>query len=309
MMKRTGVSRMAISKQVRRLRDLGYGIEASPRLGYRLTRRTHLPVADEILPALKTRIVGRSYTYLDSTDSTNSFVRDRINDLAEGTTVVADSQTAGRGRLQRQWFSPPGVNLYMSILLKPAVPPMLAPQLSLVAGAALLKAFHAHGLDDAVLKWPNDIVYKGRKLAGVLCEMEAETDVIHAVIIGIGVNVNIVGFPSELKKIATSIRRELGNPVSRPAIAREILNRLDHEYALWQDSGLRNIVPFINGHSQLSGQQIKVVLPRTTLHGTAQHINESGHLLMRKEDGSDIEISSGEVCLCRNENRTPGRNE
>ena len=294
-----GVSRMTVSKQVRRLRVLGYGIEASPRRGYRLAGRTDRPVAEEVQPMLKTQLIGRTYRYFDTLDSTNSFLRSRIEEFPDGTAVIADAQSRGRGRLRRHWVSPPGVNLYLSVLLKPVAPPLLAPQLSLVAAAAVLRALHAEGCGEARVKWPNDILWRGRKMAGILCEMEAEADLIHGVIIGIGVNVNTRAFPPALRRTATSVRAALGRPVSRPALAAGILNRLDEGYAEWIRGGFSAVACFLNEHSFLSGREVIVSLTREKLRGRVERITEAGLLRVILASGEAQEITSGEVRLCR----------
>ena len=293
------VSRMTISTGVRGLRELGYGIETSPRLGYRLTTRTDRPVPEEVEPLLRTRVVGRAYRYFTTLDSTNAFLRARLHELPEGTAVIADSQTQGRGRLQRSWFSPRGVNLYLSVLLKPAVSPFLAPELSLVAAASVLRAVHALGCKDAQVKWPNDVLWHGKKLAGILCELEAETDVIHGVVIGIGVNVNVDVFPAALRRTATSLRKALGRRVPRPTLAAQILNNLDADYAAWLRDGLSGISGFLNEHSYLAGREVTVILPREAVRGRVERITETGLLRLVQADGTAREIASGEVQLCR----------
>jgi len=299
MVKELGVSRMAICKQMRRLRDLGYSIESSPRQGYRLTARTARPLPDEVTPLLQTQTLGRAYHYFAEIDSTNSFLRNHIADFPDGATVVANSQSEGRGRFQRNWFSPAGVNVYLSVLLKPAVSPLLAPQLSLVAAAAVLRAVHAAGCRDAAAKWPNDILCHRKKLAGILCEMEAEADLVHGIIIGIGVNANVTDFPPDLRQTATSLRQNIGRPVSMPALTAEILNRLDTEYANWLRSGLADAVGFLNQHSMLSGREVTVTLSREEVRGRVEAITDAGALRVIQANGVTHDVTSGEVCLCR----------
>jgi BirA family biotin operon repressor/biotin-[acetyl-CoA-carboxylase] ligase len=299
MVRELGVSRMAVCKQIRRLRGLGYGIEASPRRGYRLTARTDRAVPEEVAPLLRTRLVGRPCRHLSAIDSTNAFLRRHMQEFPDGTAVTADTQTHGRGRLHREWFSPPGVNVYLSVLLKPAVSPLLAPQLSLVAAAAALRALHAEGCAEAGVKWPNDILWRGRKLAGILCEMDAEADLIHAVVVGIGVNVNLTMFPAALRPTAASLCVALGRSVSVPRLTAEILNRLDDEYANWLRDGLPRTVRFLNRHSVLSGREVGIALPRERIRGRAERITDSGMLRVIRPDGRARDIASGEVHLCR----------
>jgi BirA family biotin operon repressor/biotin-[acetyl-CoA-carboxylase] ligase len=299
MVRELGVSRMAVSKHVRRLRSLGYRIESSPRRGYRLAGRTDRPVAEEVLPLLVTRRIGRDYRFFDEIASTNAYLRARIEDLPEGTTAVADAQSAGRGRFRRQWFSPPGVALHVSVLLKPAAPPMLAPQLALVAAAALLRALDDAGCTDVQVKWPNDLLWHGKKAAGILCEMEAEADVIHGVVIGMGVNVNTTRFPAGLRGRAASLRVALGRAVPRPALLAGILNRLETEYDTWLRDGLSGAVRLLNERSALAGREVSVALARGRVRGRAGAITDAGTLRIELPDGSVREIASGEVRLCR----------
>ena len=294
-----GVSRMAVSKQVSRLRSLGYGIEALPRRGYRLTARTDLAVAEEVTPMLRTRILGRPYLYFKKVNSTNAFLRSRIAEFPEGATVAADSQSNGRGRFLREWFSPPGVNVYLSVLLKPARSPLIAPQLALVAAAAMIRAFNAAGCEEVRVKWPNDILWRGKKIAGILCEMDAEADVIRAVIVGIGVNVNLTEFPENLSPTATSLRMALGRMVPVPALTAEILNCLDTEYANWSRDGLPGITGFLNRHSMLSGLDVAIDMTSEKVSGRVERITDTGMLRLIQTDGTVRDIASGEVRLCR----------
>lgn len=299
MLEQLGVSRMAVSKQVRSLRGAGYSIEAAPRRGYRLVARTDRPLPGEVQPLLRTQVVGRSYRYFLSIDSTNDYLKARLRDLPDGTTVLAETQSRGRGRLQRPWFSPPGRNLYLSVLLKPAASPALAPQLSLVAAAALLRTLHAAGCREAVVKWPNDVLWRGRKLAGILCEMEAEADLIHGVVIGIGLNVNLKSFPRALAGTAGSLLLALGHAVERPALAAALLNALDAEYASWARDGLAPSVRFLNAHSHVAGQEVAVTLPQGVVRGKALRITDEGLLRLALKRGAVRDIASGEVQLCR----------
>lgn len=293
------VSRMAVSKQVSRLRRLGYDIESSPRRGYRLAARTELAAPEEVVPLLRTRVVGQTYKYFAEISSTNDFLRAHAGEYPDGTAVAAGSQTQGRGRFQRDWFSPPGVNVYLSVLLKPAVSPLLAPQLSLVAAAAVLRALHALGCAEARVKWPNDVLWREKKLAGILCEMDAEADIVRAVVIGIGVNANLTAFPPSLKKIAASLRQAVGHPVSVPALTAEILNSLDALYEGWLRNGLAETVALLNQHSMLSGREVAIGLSREKIRGRVQGITEAGLLRLVQANGTARDITSGEVLLCR----------
>jgi BirA family biotin operon repressor/biotin-[acetyl-CoA-carboxylase] ligase len=256
-------------------------------------------VPEEVLPKLTTKVMGRPYRYFADIASTNSYLRGRIAELPEGAAVVADAQSGGRGRFQREWFSPAGMNVHLSVLLKPAVPPAEAPPLSLVAAASVLRAIHEAGCPDATVKWPNDIMWQGRKLAGVLCEMEAEADLLHGVVMGIGVNVNVEEFPAALKSIATSLRLALGRAVCRPALVAGILNHLECDYGEWRRRGLAGLADFLNRHSYLAGREVTVALTREKATGRVDRITDEGTLRLVGPDGGTQEIGSGEVRLCR----------
>jgi len=184
-------------------------------------------------------------------------------------------------------------------LLKPAVSPMLAPPLSLVAAAAVLRAVHSLGGAEARVKWPNDILWQGKKLAGILCEMRAEADRVQAVILGIGVNANLTAFPETLTRTATSLHEALGRPVSVPALTAAILHHLDEEYASWSRDGLPGSVSFLNRHSMLAGREVSIALLHDEVRGRAECITEDGMLRLILADGSTRDITSGEVQLCR----------
>jgi len=191
-----GISRAAVWKHIQGLRGQGYRIEAAPRRGYRLCASPDTPLATEVMPLLTTRMIGRHYVFLESVDSTNRQAALQAESGApEGTVVVADGQTVGRGRMGRAWVSPAGLNAYLSILLMPRVEPARVSTLPLVAGLAVALAIEriAPGLRPLV-KWPNDILINGRKACGILCELEAETDRIRRVVCGIGVNLNQTEF-------------------------------------------------------------------------------------------------------------------
>jgi BirA family biotin operon repressor/biotin-[acetyl-CoA-carboxylase] ligase len=187
-----GITRSAVWKHICLLRSEGYHIDAVTGRGYRLAGLTGRPVEAEVRPFLATCRFGRNIAYHALTTSTNILAKAlAVDGSQEGSVVVADSQTGGRGRMGRTWVSPPGVNLYFSLILRPEVPSFRVPQLTLLVAAAIRQALCAFIPDlSAMIKWPNDILVKGKKLCGVLCEMQSELDLTHFVVVGIGINVN-----------------------------------------------------------------------------------------------------------------------
>ena len=213
MSRHLGVTRTAIWKRVGTLKNSGYNIEASRRLGYRLLQSPDLLSPAEVRPFLRTRWIGKTIHYFRTVDSTNAQAYQlALRGAGEGEIVVAESQEKGRGRLGRRWFSPPFRNLYLSVILRPKIPPHQAPLITLMAAVATAEAIEKTSGLHPMMKWPNDLLMKGRKLAGLLNEIHSETDRVHFVILGIGVNLNTDerAFSKEIRDIATSLKRETG---------------------------------------------------------------------------------------------------
>src|ERR1017187_8118407 len=230
-----GISRAAVWARIEELRRLGYEIEAGPHFGYRLVSAPDALHADDLLARLgKTKIVGRDIRVFEQTTSTNDVIERLARDgVKEGAVVFAESQTRGRGRLGRKWMSPPRRGLWFSVLLRPDLRPQEATRLTVASATALRRAIETQTGLKPNIKWPNDILIHGKKVAGILTEMSAELDCVKYVVLGIGVDVNLnhSDFPAELRKLATSLKAELGRPVSRPELAVAILRELDHDYA------------------------------------------------------------------------------
>ena len=294
------ISRSAVWKHIAALRKAGYAIEAVSGKGYRLESLTGAPVVEEVSPLLDTTSFGRNFIYLESADSTNLRARALARDgAAEGTVVVADSQTGGRGRMRRAWVSPPGVNLYCSIVLRPPLPSVRVPEIPLVAAAAIHEAVAAEcpGLT-AFVKWPNDIIVAGRKLCGILCEMESEPDCTHFVVAGFGVNVNLDPVPEELREIATSIAIETGQQKSRAQLLAAVLNRFERLYREWlEKEDLSFILPYLEAHAWLKGRELKIEQFNKVLTGTEAGLSPQGHLLLRTADGAILPVTSGKAHL------------
>jgi BirA family transcriptional regulator, biotin operon repressor / biotin---[acetyl-CoA-carboxylase] ligase len=293
------ITRSAVSKHIGTLREQGYGIQSSSRRGYLLDSAPNAPYPNEVTPLLTTQFVGRPLLYTYETDSTNSLAAQHAQaGAAQGTTIVADTQSAGRGRLHREWHSPPGTSLYFSIILRPAVAPALVAQLPMVAAVALLQALDRHAPDiGAGVKWPNDILVGGRKLCGILCESEAETDIVHHVIIGMGVNVNTPEFPPELADVATSLRMETGGDASRPELLADVLSAFEGAYSSWLEAqNLEPFLPFLVDRSLITNRTVTVQNVRGEIRGQVSGISAEGGLLLETAEGT-VTVVSGDVTL------------
>jgi BirA family biotin operon repressor/biotin-[acetyl-CoA-carboxylase] ligase len=243
--------------------------------------------------------MGRPLHYFPELSSTNTEAARRAQEGAkEGTTIVADSQSAGQGRLEREWYSPAGANLYVSVVLRPAVLPGRVCQLPLVVAVALLKALKEFCPGVAAgVKWPNDILVGRRKLCGILCQSESETDLVRHVIVGVGINLNIDAFPADLSSIATSLRVETGAEASRPALLAAVLNALEEEYDCWQQAqDLAPFLPFLEAHSLMQGRDAVVKNVRNEISGRVSGIAPDGGLQLETEHGS-VTAVSGDVTV------------
>ena len=292
------VSRAAVSKHVQALRKLGYEIDSVPRRGHRLITSADSPLDIEVQQYLKTDIVGKHYTFVQEIPSTNSYLSSLpLSECHDGMVIAADSQTAGRGRMKRKWHSPKGANLYFSVLLQPKKDLSDIPQLALITAVSIVEALQIIAPEmEMGIKWPNDILIKNRKLAGILCEMQAEADAINKVILGIGINVNATAkdFPPDLREQSTSLRIETGNPFHRPPLMAELLNSLDRNYRLWTKEGLTPFLPLLKERLLLVGKKIKVKSLGNSTEGVVEGISDDGGLVLKVGNEKRI-LHSGEV--------------
>ncbi len=298
MCERLGVSRAAVWQQIEALRAGGYAIEACSRRGYRLVTAPDTPHAAEVAPLLTTRLIGRDCRYRAETGSTNRDVAAlALAGAEEGVVVAAGAQTSGRGRMTRVWFSPPGLNLYFSMLLRPAVEPGRAASLPLVAGLAVAEALADLAPETVpLIKWPNDILIGEKKVCGILCEMQAETDCVCHIIPGIGVNVNltVADLPEELRGRATSLRIETGRSFSRAVVLAAILNRFEPLYERWCAEGFEPLLGAIGTRDALRGRTITLEQGGRRVVGVADGILSDGALRLATEQGA-VPVYSGEA--------------
>ena len=296
-----GVSRAAIWARIEELRRLGYEIEASPHLGYRLLIAPDVLHADDLLARLgTTKVIGRDIRVFEQTTSTNDVIEKLARDgVKEGAVVFAESQTRGRGRLGRKWISPARKGLWLSVLLRPDLRPQETTQLTVAAATALWRAIHSQTGLKPEIKWPNDILIHGRKTAGILTELSAELDRVKHVILGLGVDVNLNAgeFPTELRKLATSLKAELGKPVSRSGLAVALLRELDRDYERICSGAFPAVADEWETYCTTIGHRVAIRVGDRQIRGCAESLGEDGALLLRTDHGHLERISGGDVTL------------
>jgi BirA family biotin operon repressor/biotin-[acetyl-CoA-carboxylase] ligase len=256
---------------------------------------------EELQKLRKERLIGQEIYYFQEIDSTNRKAHDQARKAArEGTVILADFQSEGKGRRGRVWESPPGLNLYASIVLRPHIPPVIAPQITLLAGVAIANALARTSGQEMRIKWPNDVLLRGKKVAGILSEMEVEGDRIRFIILGMGVNVNWKpeDIPSNLREIATSLRAEAGKEIPRHLIAAEIFEELEQEYRLFLREGFSSrLREEWNRLSWTRGKQVTLQLPDKEISGRALGLDMDGALLLLDEEGRTQRFIAGDVSL------------
>lgn len=299
--KALGVSRTAVWKHVKGLRVKGYQIEAVPSKGYRLLSSPEILTNLDITAGLATKRVGSSVLCLKETDSTNSVAFKMAEEGApEGTVVIADTQSAGKGRLGRVWLSPPGVNLYCSVVLRPAIAPVAACQLTFLSVVAVARAVERCTKLKPQIKWPNDILINGKKVAGLLNEMNAETEKVNFVVLGIGVNLNLrMSTLSQglLRHPATSLLEEGGEEVDRIRFTRVLLEELDQLYGNFLVEGDGPVRAEWLARSAIKGRSVKVSQQNREFRGVVQGVDSFGALLVLLSDGTLETVLSGDVAL------------
>ena len=297
--KRLGVHPYVVYQVIKELRRWDFKISSEKGKGYRLLETPELLLSGEIKRNLKTKILGKNILSYRTLGSTNQLgFRLAESGAGEGTLIVADEQTRGRGRMGRSWYSPPKLGLWISLILRPDTPPFKAPGLSVCAGLALAQAIRSLTGVDAKIKWPNDCLINGRKVGGVLLELSAELDRTNFVIAGIGVNVNHLSsdFPKKLSSVATSIRAEWGKEVSRIKLLTSFLKRFEAIYLDFKKNGLAPQRQLIKKFSSLLGKKVAVKFGKEKIEGVAEDIDDNGSLVIRTRKGKRV-VRAGEVTV------------
>jgi len=295
---RLGISRQGLWKHIQDLKDLGYDIAAVPHLGYRLESSPDRLFALEIAHGLNTKFIARKIHYFDYLVSTMDLAMQLgIQAAPNGTVVLAESQTKGRGRLGRGWFSPKYKGIYLSLILRPEISPSASPILTLLSAVSICETIKKTVGLDAQIKWPNDVFICNKKVAGILTEMNAEVDKVNFVVIGIGLNVN--NDKKSLIAQATSLKEQTAEPVNRILLLQELLRRIENNYFLLEERGSREIIDKWRNFSLTLGRRVKIYCQDKHIEGQAVDIDQDGALLVRKDSGLTQKVFSGDVIHLR----------
>ena len=294
-----GISRTAVWKYMKQLKEEGYEIQSVQNKGYCLMEVPDVLGESEIKSRMETQWVGQRVYFYEEIDSTNTQAKRLAEeDAPSGTLVVSDCQVKGKGRRGRVWTSPKGEAIYMTILLRPQIRPDRASMVTLVMGLSVVQAIrNVLGLETSI-KWPNDVVLNRKKLVGILTEMSAQMDYIEYLVIGTGINANMTAFSEELKDKATSLRMEMGRPVNRAALIAESMKCFEKNYEIFEkNQDLSGLMEDYQAVLANLNQPVRVLEPGHEYSGIARGINEKGELLVEREDGTVTAVYSGEVSV------------
>lgn len=296
---RFGVSRTAIWKVINQLKEEGYEIEAVRNKGYTLKSSSDVLSKEELGSSIHTTWAGANVLCFDKTDSTNIRIRVAAEAGApHGTLAVAEIQEGGKGRRGRSWVSPPGVGIWMSMLLRPQISALSASMLTLVMALAAQKGIkEATGIESQI-KWPNDLVLNKKKICGILTEMSTELMEIQYVIPGIGININQTEFPEEIRETATSLYLETGKKYQRSEIIARIMEAFEEYYEVFtKTEDMSGLMEEYNAKLVNLGNEVCVLDPAGEYRGISEGIDKNGGLLVRLPDGTRKEVISGEVSV------------
>jgi len=291
-------SRSAIWKRIEALRQAGYQISAQTHKGYLYVSSPNTIIADELKLELKTSLLGKEILTFDSVDSTNRVGMDLAKKgCAEGTLIFAESQTKGRGRLGRSWSSPKSKGLYFSMILRPRMSLEKASQMTLVIAVAIVESLRDLTDQTFMIKWPNDIVYEDRKIAGILTEIDAEPDQIHSLTVGIGINVH--QSPQSRSQGGISLEEVTGKRFNRLELAADLLGRIEKHYLHFVQGKFKKLSQRWEQYSSITGKRVKAKTIEMSIEGVAQGIDDEGMLWIRQDSGIRKKIHSGDITLLR----------
>ncbi|MFH1824545.1 MAG: biotin--[acetyl-CoA-carboxylase] ligase [Candidatus Firestonebacteria bacterium] len=296
--KKFKISRTAIWKHIHSLINQGYNIEPHPHLGYKFISSPDKLLPAEIKEDLNTKYIGKDLYCFNEIGSTNDFaLRLAGGKVKEGTVIISEKQTYGKGRLGRSWLSPSCLGLYFSIILKPRISPHHASKITFLGGLSVIEAIKETTGLDTKLKWPNDVLYNGKKLCGILTEIKAELDIVNYLVIGLGVNVNFLkkDFPFNIRSTATSLKIELGRDILRLNLLKVILQNIENYYEMFKKEGFKPILENWKGKSVTLNKRVKVATEGDIIEGYAIDVDDECALLIRLDNGMIRKVVSGNV--------------
>lgn len=295
--KQLGISRAAIWKHIKSLREEGYNIESVNKKGYRLIEKPNdLLNSQNIGYGLNTEYIGKNVIHFETIGSTNDYAKSIADNADDGTVIISEEQTKGKGRLGRSWKSNISEGVWMSMILKPNISPYEAPFLTLIAGASIAKALNKLGIN-ASIKWPNDVIVNNKKVCGILTELSTEIQRINNIVLGIGINVKTMEFDSEIAGVATSLHRE-GFRVSRVDLVKNILSEFEILYLDYIINKSKDMtLDICRKYSAVIGNEIYILKNDSKELVECIDISEDGNLVIKTKDGVTKEIFSGEVSI------------
>lgn len=288
------ISRAAIWKQIRALKEAGYEIEGVSKKGYKLISCPDLIIEKEISDNLTTSFIGKNIKYYNEVTSTNEVAKTLANESVDGTLIISEKQFGGKGRLGRVWSSPLG-GIWTSIIIKPEIEPINANKITQIAAASLIKVLHKYNVN-AKIKWPNDIYINNKKFAGILTEMKCDMDRIHYLIVGIGMNINISNFPDEISKIATSIKLETNKEYNRSEFLANFLNEFENLYLDFiNHNNFKSSLDICKNNSILLDKDAYLITSNNKERVHCIGINDDGMLIIKDSKGEIKSVISGEI--------------
>jgi BirA family biotin operon repressor/biotin-[acetyl-CoA-carboxylase] ligase len=299
--KEIGVSRSTVWRWVTRLRELGVKVKGQTATGYFLERVPDILTPDMLRQRLKGSLFGKRVYHFFKTDSTNRVALELAHaGEPEGAVILAEEQTAGRGRAGRTWQSERAAGIYVTLVLRPRLAPVQAPLLTMMAGLSAHAAIQAVTGLEVDVKWPNDLLIRGKKVGGILTEMHAEPGAVRFVIVGIGLNVNQEKFAGELGTIATSLRAETGKQESRLEVLVRLLREFESDYNRFLREGAASVTKrFEMVSSYANGKRVRVTSGNESFAGTTAGLGAEGLLQVKREDGQVVTVISGDVTEAR----------
>jgi BirA family biotin operon repressor/biotin-[acetyl-CoA-carboxylase] ligase len=278
-----GVSRTAVWKHIKALKELGYTIKSQPKKGYKLERVPDFLLPEEIELNLDSSLFSKKIAYFKEVDSTNDEAK-RFASLGypEGTLVVAEKQVKG---------------IWCSFVLRPDITPPEASKLTIIAAVSLVTVLQKQYGLEVKIKWPNDVMYNNKKLAGILTELSADVERVNYIVVGTGINVNTQDFPPEIEQLAISLKQITGKTYNRVMLLCSYLQQFEKDYQLFVDGNFQQIISKWKTYSETLGKRILVKGINQSFEGIALDIDADGRLIVKKEDGTEVRVNSGDVSL------------